>query len=90
MAKSDAAPDVLFEVRSAFYLGNYQQCINEAQKLKLTNDEAKIQRDTFLYRAYIAQKKFGVPLDEISATAPPALKGVRLFAEYLNSNENKR
>jgi len=93
MSKSDshASHDELFEIRSAFYLGNFQQCINEAQKLKTTNDETKIQRDTYLYRAYIAQKKYGVPLDEISAsTAPAALKGVRLFADYSNSNENKR
>jgi len=93
MSKNDSqtSHDELFEVRTAFYLGNFQQCINEAQKLKLTNDETKIQRDTFLFRAYIAQKKYGVPLDEISAScASPALKGVRLLAEYLNSNENKR
>jgi len=92
MAKSESAShDELFEVRSAFYLGNFQQCINEAQKLKTKTDETKIQRDVFLYRAYVAQKKYGVPLDEISAAAaPPALKGVRIFADYLNSNDNRR
>ena len=34
MSQSEGA-DELFEIRTALYIGNYQQCINEAQKLRV-------------------------------------------------------
>lgn len=36
MTSSDV--DVLFEVRTAFYLGNFQHCITEAQKIRVCEE----------------------------------------------------
>ncbi|GMR31993.1 hypothetical protein PMAYCL1PPCAC_02188, partial [Pristionchus mayeri] len=76
--------DRLFETRNAFYIGNYQTCINEAQKSATSEDEKTIKK-IFLYRAYIAQKKMNIVLSEIpEGTKDAGLKAVRRLAEYQN------
>jgi len=81
--------DLLFDVRNSYYLGAYQQCINEAQNAKVKTDADKTARDSFLYRSYIALGKTSIPLNEINTNAPTALKAVRRFADYV-ANPGKR
>lgn len=57
MAPVDSGTDVLFDVKNAFYLGNFQQCITEAQKLRPTNEEVMLERNCFLYRLVLWQFK---------------------------------
>ncbi|KAF8385941.1 cope-1, partial [Pristionchus pacificus] len=82
---SGMSVDRLFETRNAFYIGNYQTCITEAQK-SATSDDEKATKKIFLYRAYIAQKKMNIVLSEIpEGTKDVALKAIRRLAEYQNS-----
>merc|ERR1711970_306286 len=77
--------DELFLIKNSFYIGNYQQCMNEAQKLQPSTPELRLERDVFLYRALICQRKYGVVLSEIKPSAPPPLQALKLLAKYLQA-----
>jgi len=81
--------DELFDLKNAFYTGNYQTCINEAQKLKLSDPALSLERDVFLYRSYLAQRKYRVVLEEVKASSPELLRPLKMLAEFLAS-PNKR
>ena len=92
--------DELFEVKNAYFTGNYQGCINESQKLQVNpggvNDLSKIlsfhfillvfqpsdpdlamEKNIFMYRAYIALKKYGIVRDEIGPNFRPLLQPLK-------------
>jgi len=84
MAEEDAH---FIDMKNAYYMGNFQLAINEAQKLsKGLSPEASVLRDSFVYRAYIAQKKFTVVLEEISANSSPQLVPLRTLAEFFSAS----
>nr|CAG4641059.1 EOG090X0A8E [Eulimnadia texana] len=80
MAPTQNDTDELFEVKTNFYIGNYQTAINEAQRVN--SPELKLERDIFLYRSYIALKKYGVVLGEIHGASLPQLQPLKTLAEY--------
>ncbi|XP_026815361.1 coatomer subunit epsilon [Rhopalosiphum maidis] len=79
----------LFDIKNSYYIGNYQQCINDAQKEPPNYGNLRLQRDIFMYRAYLAQKKYSIVLAEIKANSPPELKPFKLLAEYLQNPGNR-
>ncbi|VIO88555.1 Coatomer epsilon subunit family protein [Brugia malayi] len=90
MTKANDDVDHLFEVRNNFYLGAYQNCINEAQNLQVKDENDKLLKDVFMYRAYLAQNKPNLVLSEIEkSSTSPSLRAVRRFADYL-ANPDKR
>ena len=51
MASTD--PDELYTLRNLFWLGSFQQAINEGGRLNRLTDELKVERDEFVYRSYV-------------------------------------
>jgi coatomer protein complex subunit epsilon len=85
MAPQQEQVDELFDLKNAFFTGNFQTCINEAQKLKLSDPSLTLERDVLLYRAYLAQRKYRVVLEEVTAGSPALLQPLKTLAQYLSS-----
>jgi coatomer protein complex subunit epsilon len=82
-------PDALFAVHNNFYLGAYQAAINEAESLTGLGATEATERDCFMYRSYLAQGSYQLPISEISEDAPTALQAVKLLAQYLSDEGAK-
>ncbi|KAM3960451.1 LOW QUALITY PROTEIN: coatomer subunit epsilon-like [Aphomia sociella] len=82
MARQQQDVDELFDVKNAFYVGNYQQAINEALSVNASTPLISLQRDAFLYRSYIAQGNHRMVLQELK-TADPMLQPLKTLVEYL-------
>jgi coatomer protein complex subunit epsilon len=83
-----SAPDVLFPLRNNFYLGSFQAAINESNVRGLGDSDA-VEKDSFVYRSYIALGQHKLVIDEISDAAPTALQAVKLLALYLSGGAQK-
>lgn len=83
---------VLFGIRNAFALGNYQLVINEVSSSRVLQSPAgKFEAQTLLYRSYVAQGKYNLVINDISETTAEApLKAVRLLAVYLNAKQKNQ
>ena len=88
MASTD--PDELYTLRNLFWLGSFQQAINEGGRLNRLSDELKIERDEFVYRSYVGQGQYALVISEVDDDAPVNLRAVKLLAEYLENPSGTR
>ncbi|KAJ3440482.1 coatomer subunit epsilon [Anaeramoeba flamelloides] len=79
----------LFALRNQFYIGNYQQAINEGS-LKLKSTKDKLERDCYVYRSHIALGNYQMILNSISESDAIELKVIKLFATLLNNPEENK
>lgn len=57
--------------------------------LQPSSPELAIERDSFLYRAFIAQRKNQVVLDEFKSSKPTELAPLKILAEYFGYPDKK-
>ncbi|XP_027184981.1 coatomer subunit epsilon-1-like [Coffea eugenioides] len=82
------APDPLFALRNNFYLGAYQAAINNSDVPNLSSEEA-VERDSLVYRSYIALGSYQLVINEIDSSAATPLQAVKLLASYFASPADK-
>jgi coatomer subunit epsilon len=58
-------PDELYTLRNLFWLGNFQQAINEAGSLSRCPTALKDEKDEFVYRSYLALGQYSIVLSEV-------------------------
>mmetsp|Transcript_7075 Transcript_7075/g.20821 ORF Transcript_7075/g.20821 Transcript_7075/m.20821 type:complete len:315 (+) Transcript_7075:2-946(+) len=83
----DKEPDELYTLRNFFYLGAFQKAIQEGNSLssRLT-DELKIERDEFVYRAYVGLGQYSLVTGEVEDDAPASHRAVKLLASYCSGD----
>ncbi|KAJ3412661.1 hypothetical protein HDV05_000411 [Chytridiales sp. JEL 0842] len=81
--------DELYGLKNQFYLGSYQQVINDAMNPAITprTDQGRLERKVYLYRAQIAQGRYSPSLNEIKPSDAPELKAVQILARYLSASD---
>ncbi|KAA3673649.1 coatomer subunit epsilon [Paragonimus westermani] len=77
----------LLDAYYAFLLGNYNLASKLLHKIRPEDDQLRLKVDVLNYRVYIAQKKYGVVLDEVvENTDVIEFKLLRLLALFFSSS----
>ncbi|KAI8836604.1 coatomer epsilon subunit-domain-containing protein [Chytridium lagenaria] len=81
--------DELYGLRNLFYLGAFQQVINDATNPSINpkSEVARKERKVYLHRAYIAQGRLKPSLTDITDSDPVELVATKLLAKYHAAND---
>ena len=63
-------PDELYTLRNLFWLGSYQQAINEANGLNRLSPNLVIEKEEYVYRCYLAMGQSNILVSEIKDSKP--------------------
>lgn len=75
--------DELYTLRNAFFLGNYQEALAEADTIpRPKNDALRLEKDVLVYRSHIGLGDTRKVISEIRDDAAPALQAVKLLAQF--------
>ena len=68
------------QLAALLYTGNLQGCIGKGESMTVNEEAQRVERDVFVYRAFILQNRAQIVVDEIAADTPhTALQAVRLL-----------
>jgi len=74
----------LHDVAAAYYIGAYQRCITLGQKIA-GGEQDELQRDSFVYRAFIAMGKYDLVIDERLDSRPIDLQALQKLAVFMKA-----
>lgn len=82
--------DELFGVRNSVYLGAYQQAISDALSVSAASDAVRVERDFFMYRAFVEQGQYRVVMDEVTSDSAIPVQAVKQLATYLDGGRPQK
>jgi len=82
-----AMGEELVEIKTNFFIGNYQAVINEADSLNSPNSLINAEKRLFVFRSNIALQNYSFVLDEVDASSPTELQIAKLLALYLSGED---
>eukprot|EP00877_Chromochloris_zofingiensis_P004225 jgi/Chrzof1/13803/Cz08g13010.t1 len=77
-----AGRDPLFAVKNYYFIGAYNNAINEASDFEGLSESEQLERDSYVYRSYIALGSYDLVINEIKDSAPMAMQAIKLLASY--------